>query len=170
MNNPIRPRAKATSDAEQSDGIVVSFGAKWHPHLIARDLKLVIRKRTPRNRKFSWLYFHVNSPVSAICGRAKIESISRLTLEQAIAQASNIKLSPEDIRAYVGRDSCIGCYQLKEFQSVATQIYTSEICTRMIYFPPQSFLILSNQGKELIDQMIDVSEPEANRSRRTFGS
>jgi predicted transcriptional regulator len=167
MTNHILLHAKALTDAEQSNAIVVSFAAKWHQHLLSRDFSLVIRKRVPRSRTFEWLYFHINSPVGAICGRAQIKHISNMKVEHAIALANKINLSPEEIKSYLAGDTYIGCYKLGAFQFGKMQVHTTKLATRTIYHPPQSFLILSKQGKKIIDEMAGFSQLEANRSRRT---
>jgi len=157
--------AKAITDAEQSNAIVVSFAATWHQHLLAEDFSLVIRKRVPKSRTFEWLYFHINSPVSAICGRAQIETIANLMTEQAIRRASKINLPPEEIKSYIAGDRHIGCYKLGAFQFGNKPVHTTELATRMIYHPPQSFFILSKLGKQILDRMAGFIQLKAGHSR-----
>lgn len=166
MTNHILLPAKATTDTEQSNAIVVSFVVDWHQHLLAKDFSLVIRKRIPKSRTFEWLYFHINSPVSAICGRAQIETITNLTMEQAIALASKINLSPQEIKSYVAGDRHIGCYKLRAFQFGNRPVHTTELARRMIYHPPQSFFILSKLGKQIVDQMAGFIQLKAGHSRK----
>ena len=61
-----RVPAKAINTADQSDGIVVSFGADWHERLLEGRFTAVIRKRVPKTVTPKWLYFHINSPVKRI--------------------------------------------------------------------------------------------------------
>jgi len=159
-------RAKATTDAEQSNAIVVSFAARWHQHLLAQDFSSVIRKRIPKYKTFEWLYFHINNPVGAICGRAQIETITILTTELAIASGREINLSASEINSYISGDGHVGCYKLGAFQFSNKPVHTTELAARMIYHPPQSFFILSKRAKELVDQMAGFIQLEAVHSRQ----
>ncbi len=166
MTNQILLPAKATTDAEQSNAIVVSFAAQWHQHLLAKDFSLVIRKRVPKRKTFEWLYFHINSPVSEICGRAGIQNICDLTVEQAVTLSSKIRLSPEEIKSYIGEDRHVGCYKLDGFQFGNKPVHTTELAARMIYHPPESFFILSKRSQEIIDQMAGFVQPDTAHARR----
>ena len=158
MNNKNRIPAKATSPEEQSDAIVVSFGPEWHEHLNAKRFSVVIRKRVPKTVTFKWLYFHVNSPVGAICARAAISRIFKATTKQTVALAKKINLSPSDITTYIGNDSTIGCYELGTFQFANTPITISALAAHMVYHPPQSFFIISKEAKAVIDQLAGFSK------------
>jgi predicted transcriptional regulator len=157
--------AKATTSAEQSDSIVVSFGAEWHQHLLAKDFSVVIRKRIPKDRSFKWLYFHINSPVGAICGRAEINTIFTATTKEAVALVKQINLPASEIKSYIGGDGNIGCYKLGAFQVGARSIFTRELASRMIYHPPQSFFIMSKQAKETVDQIAGFSTGKSRSSK-----
>jgi predicted transcriptional regulator len=158
--------AKATNAAEQSNAVVVSFAAEWHQHLLARDFSVVIRKRVPRSKAFKWLYFHINTPVCAICGRAPIENITDLTEEHAVALASAINLSPLKIKTYIGGERYVGSYSLGTFQLGCRPVHSKELGTRMIYHPPQSFFILSKRGKEMVDEMVGLGQHAVPQLRK----
>jgi predicted transcriptional regulator len=163
--NAARIPAKATTPADQSDSIVVSFGAAWYQHLLAKDFSAVIRKRIPKNNSFKWLYFHINSPVSAICGRAEIKQIFSATAKEAVTLAKQINLSVDEISSYVGRDNGIGCYRLGTFQPSAKPVPISTLATRLAYYPPQSFFILSKQAKKVIDELSGFNTKSAQPRR-----
>lgn len=145
--------AKAKTSAEQSDSIVVSFDEKWLPHLRAKDFTVVIRKRVPKNDHFRWIYLHINSPVCAICGRVEIERIFSLTTNEAIAVANEINMPSNEIASYIGAANSIGCYKLGEFQFGAKDVPMATLVSKLAYFPPQSFLILSKKAKMIVDQL-----------------
>src|SRR3989442_302849 len=112
MQNAQPITAKAADTGDQSDAIVVSFGAEWHQPLCERKFKAVIRKRIPKTLNPAWLYFHVNAPVSAICARAPILALCDLKRDEALRRAADLALSPADITTYIGGDPTIGCYEL----------------------------------------------------------
>lgn len=158
--------AKATSLAEQSDSIVVSFGAEWHEHLLARKFSIVIRKRIPKHGSFRWLYFHINNPVSAICARAPIEKIFTATTQEAVALAKKIHLAPAEITAYIGAGSGIGSYQIGDIQMALKPVTTADLASRMIYHPPQSFFIMSKEAKAIMDDMTGFASRTKSGSAR----
>ncbi len=143
--------AKAASVKDQSDAIVVSFHSDWYSHIQARDFSIVIRKQTPKFRAFDWLYFHVNSPVSAICARAPILKTFRANLQEVLDLASAVNLTPAEIRDYFWKDSTVGCYRLGTIQIAPKAITTKELTSALIYRPPQSCVILSMRAKQVID-------------------
>ena len=150
--------AKAITADEQSDGLVVSFGAEWKSHLAANDFSVVIRKRVPVSPNFKWLYFHINSPVGAICARAPIKRIFSITIKDALALAPKINLSASEIAIYIGNMKKIGGYELGRIQIPRKPITTADMSNRLNYYPPQSFFIISKAAKIIIDQMAGFDE------------
>ena len=170
MYNEISIPAKATSPAEQSDGVVVSFGADWHEPLLAKAFSLVIRKRIPKCATFNWLYFHINAPISALCGRARIQKVLTLTEKEAIAHAKQIHLPPAEIKSYIEGDSKIGCYKLGAFEFGKMPVSAARLSTRLVYHPPQSFFILSKEAKKIIDAFSGFLPLKVTKSLRGLKS
>lgn len=165
MSIPDRFPAKATTPTDLSDAIVVSFGAEWHPHLLAKDFSIVIRKRVPSDPLFKWLYFHINSPVGSICARAMIKRIFLATRKEAVSLSKSINLPPSSIASYIGNQSHIGCYELGAIQFPAAPLTRTQLMERMIYHPPQSFFIVSKNAKAAIDNMAKFT-PSVNLQSR----
>ena len=157
MTNETLIPAKAITEADQSDSIVVSFGEEWHQLLLSKTFSVVIRKRIPKNTLFKWLYFHINSPVGAICGRAEITKIFTATETEAIRLASEINLSPAEIKSYINGDRTIGCYMLGKIQLTNAPVPASKLAARLTYHPPQSFFIVSKAAKAVIDTLAGFS-------------
>jgi hypothetical protein len=155
--------AKAITLAEQSDAIVVSFAADWHKRLLANDFSAVIRKRVPKQRSFKWIYFHINTPVSGICGRAPIVRLFDATLKDAVALSDAIGMSPTEIESYVGRNDRIGCYVLGPVELAPTPVSTRVLAASMKYSPPQSFFISSIRARAIIDRLAGFTEPHSSQ-------
>lgn len=158
--------AKATSASEQSDSIVVSFGAEWHKHLVADPFSLVIRKRVPRDSAYKYMYIYINSPIASICARAEIRSIRHIESKVAISRTDEIKLSPTAIASYIGTDDTIGCYELEVIEVATVPINASVINTRMLFHPPQSFFILSHAGKRTLEDLAKFATSIGSRSMK----
>ncbi len=145
--------SKATSDRSRSDAVVVSFGSEWYEPLRRLEFRLVIRKRVPVTMSPRWMYLHVNAPRSAICARGVVQSVGMLDLSSALRRAEDIRLPEAAIREYFLGQASVGCYELGQVLLLPREVATSEIRTRMVYHPPQSFMILSRDGKSLLDEL-----------------
>lgn len=163
MTAPNLPPAKASHASDESDAIVVSFDARWHSLLLARAFTLVIRKRVPKERTKRWLYFHINSPVAALCARAEITRIATITSSEAVRRTKDIGLSAEEIRSYIGDQGAIGCYALGGIELAKHPATVAILAEHLRYFPPQSFVVLSRGAKTTIDKLCGFN-PLAERS------
>lgn len=114
---------------------------------------MVLRKRIPKVSTFKWLYFHVNNPVSAICGRGLIKKTLAITKSEAIRSREALNLSAAEIESYMGKDPTTGCYQLGRVELAPRPALARELSTRLVYHPPQSFFIVSKEAKNVIDEI-----------------
>jgi predicted transcriptional regulator len=157
--NSEKPQAKALRPEEMSDAIVVSFEAKWQEKLDSQLVDIVIRKRVPKDRSFRWIYFHINSPVSSICGRARIVRIGNLSSHDILAFSDRIGLTEKEILSYIdGRDE-IAFYEINKFDGGSKPGKISDLNQYIRYTPPQSFVILSNFSKKKIDSICGFRNP-----------
>ena len=108
----IKASAKAQSKEDRSNSIVVSFGSNWLGRMASGEISAVIRKRGPVSGFPSFMYIHVNSPVGGICARAKINSVSRIALDDARGLSCEIGLSGEEISNYFSGGVEVFCYRI----------------------------------------------------------
>ena len=145
--------AKAADPDSRADAIVVSFRSEWYEALRHRRFTSVIRKRVPTRNKPRWLYFHINNPMSAICARADIVAVETIDRAKALSMAKELALSEKEIRDYLGQRETVGCYGLGTIQFPAKEVSARELAVRMQYHAPQSFFVLSKDGKLLLDEL-----------------
>jgi predicted transcriptional regulator len=165
MNEPESLVAKATSLEEQSDSVVVSFGAEWHELLLKKQFTAVIRKRVPKSLHAKWLYFHVNAPISAISARAAIRAIKEVTLPQAVKLTNELALPVADIESYFAGDTSVGCYELGQIVFPMKPLTIRELAESMVYHAPQSFFILSREAKTAIDRLAGFKTSSAKNAK-----
>jgi hypothetical protein len=144
-----------------SSGLQLSGGV-----LVLGKFKAVIRKRVPKTVSPTWLYFHINAPVSAICARAEILAIRELTPAQARAKANDIALCPAAVDAYTAGDPRIGCYELGKITLARQSLSSDFLNERMIYHPPQSFFVLSCLAQQMIDELAGFGVSRVQESPR----
>lgn len=145
--------AKALTDDDRSDSIIVSFDSAWLQKILDATFSAVIRKRVPVSVIPSWIYFHINAPFSEIRARARIDTIKMISKQDAVRLHKQLDLSIDEIRAYVGAASEIGAYSVAEFEIASNNITARALQEQMIYSPPQSFLFLSREGKAVVDRL-----------------
>lgn len=145
--------AKAQSEHDRSDSIIVSFDPEWHEKIRRSDFSVIIRKRTPAKVQPSFIYFHVNAPVGKISARARILSIQKIDTATALELSSRIGIDRSLIKKYIGPAASVGAYFIENIELPEIEISTKEIQKKCVYTPPQSFLFLSREGKSVIDQL-----------------
>jgi hypothetical protein len=150
--------AKATDAASRSDGIVVSFGWDWYQKLRNKTFKAVIRKRMPTTMKARWLYFHINAPKSAICARAEIDSVNLISTSEACKIAKRLDLSVSQIVEYLHGHTSVGCYELGQICLAKKEISAEQVAAHMVYNPPQSFFVLSQEAKAWLNQICEFGD------------
>lgn len=145
--------AKAISKDETSDAIVVSFGREWLKKIKEKEVSLVLRRRAPVKIEPRLMYMHFNYPYGAICARAKIESLEKISLNTALENAEQLSLTKEEISQYFGVLDDIYCYKVSDIVFSKKPITTSEFNLRLKYHPPQSFIVLSIKATMVLNEM-----------------
>ncbi len=153
--NSEKPQAKAIRLEEMSDAIVVSFEAKWQEKLDSQLVDIVIRKRVPKDRSFRWIYFHINSPVSSICGRARIVRIGNFSSHDILAFSDRIGLTEKEILSYIdGRDE-IAFYESRIFlkKRIPDLLKSLYRIKRQVYVVRK----VVNLTKEIIEKTVETN-------------
>jgi len=145
--------AKALTDDDRSDSIIVSFDASWRQKILGVTFSAILRKRVPMSAMPSRIYFHINAPFSEVLARARIGAIKVISKQDAVKLHRKLDLSADKITAYIGNDSQIGAYLVDEFEVSDKNVTTRLLQEHMAYSPPQSFLFLSHDGKTLVDRL-----------------
>lgn len=153
MENPKLVVAAAKDEKERSDAIVVSFDNKWHEKIKEGVFSAIIRRRVPTALQPRWLYFHVNSPIKAICGRAEIRSVKKVDRASAASFTKELALSVSEIELYIGDRETVGIYEIGAIELSIEDLSTSKLAESLLYYPPESYLSLSSSAKAIIDRL-----------------
>lgn len=145
--------AKAISKDETSDAIVVSFGRQWLKKIKEKEVSLVLRRRAPVKIEPRLMYMHFNYPYGAICVRAKIDSLEKISLNTALENAEQLSLTKEEISQYFGALDDICCYKVSDIVFSEKPITSSDFNLRLKYHPPQSFIVLSIKATMILNEM-----------------
>lgn len=154
--------AKAISKDETSDAILVSFGCEWLKKIKEKEVSLVIRRRAPVKIEPRLMYMHFNYPCGAICARAKIESLEKISLNTALENVEQLSLTKEEVSKYFGVLDDIYCYKISDIVFSEKPITTSEFNSRLRYHPPQSFIVLSIEATMVLNEMWSDVGPKAD--------
>lgn len=145
--------AKAISKDETSDAIVVSFGRQWLKKIKEKEVSLVLRRRAPVKIEPRLMYMHFNYPYGAICARAKIDYLEKISLNTALENAEQLSLTKEEISQYFGALDDIYCYKVSDIVFSEKPITSSDFNLRLKYHPPQSFIVLSIRATMILNEM-----------------
>lgn len=156
--------ARANGASDRSDSIIVSFDAAWHSKIRQSTFSVIIRKRTPTSAKPKWLYFHINSPISKICGRVEILSIQDINERRAVELSSKIGIEAAGVIAYMAQRKSVGAYFVGKIELPDAELSTASIQEYFPYSPPQSFLFLSHERKKIIDRLCGFNRHHHSRS------
>lgn len=144
---------KMTSPDDATKSIVVSFAAKWQEPLTHNDVTVVFRKRGPANFTPDFLYFYVGAPVSAVIGRAKITEFERLATDEAVRLADEGHINEKELRAYATGYDALVVFHLGRLQLAKTELSYSTLASSFGFSPPQSFFVLSKEGKSQLNKL-----------------
>jgi len=144
---------KAADLREASSSIIVSFHHNWLQPLLNNDVSVIFRKRGPRQIKPSWIYVYVGQPEGSIIGRLPIKNYSQLTIVEALQLSQEGHISKHDLQDYAGTYKKLSVFKVDPLQSSSPHVSRKTLVERFNFFPPQSFLILSTQGKILLDEL-----------------
>jgi predicted transcriptional regulator len=145
---PVRP----ASPDDRSDAIILSFGAKWADQIKRGAISWVIRKRVPLVTKPDFVYFHVNSPVSAILARGSVASIESVSAAFAAENHQHIEMTKSDILSYVGNSPTIGLFKFDRIEIAPKAATITDLTEVLEYFAPQSFSFVSREALPIINK------------------
>jgi predicted transcriptional regulator len=162
MNSSELAHATAKTERERSDAIVVSFNPDWYEKIKKGTFSTIIRRLVPSTIEPRWLYFHINRPIKAICGRAPIRSTRRISRETALEFGSELDLSVSEIEEYIGDRKTIGIYEIGRIELSKESLSISKLARYLTYHPPQTYLALSLAGKKIIDELGGFADPKGH--------
>lgn len=117
-----------------------------------RRIKGILRKRIPTTSQVRWLYAYMNSPISAVVGRAAIKRVLSVSLPEATLKAKELGLSSAEIREYFAKAERVGLYEINDIEIARPQLQLDSIRKELVFYPPQSFVFLSKAGKAIFDE------------------
>lgn len=167
ISPPLKPHnmtpflsAKASSDGNRSDSVLVSFDSRWEHAINNGDLKAFIRKRLPKTITPKWIYGYCGSPVAAILARFRVIRVTEVSSLEAVKLASRLGMSAGDVESYCKGRPIIGYCEVAEMQKALRPMTLQDIRSVMSFHPPQSFIILSKTACEIIDSTCFPSQAD----------
>lgn len=149
---------KSLDNNDASDSILVSFDAKWMKPLAEGSVSQVFRKRGPKSTSPSWVYVYAGAPIKAVIGRLPVICLRQLTIKESLALADDGALTRSELKEYAGEYDSLFVFTVGIFQSASRAATFSNLKKHYGFAPPQSFLILSAQGKIALDALCGFAE------------
>ncbi len=143
---------KASGRDDASDAIVVSFESRWIEALSRQKVKVVFRKRGPKHTTPIWMYVYIGAPESSIIGRARIKHCEQQGIDAALRKCKDGHISESDLRQYAGRYSELFVFTIGPVELWRNPLNLATL-RELRFTPPQSFLVLSKEGKKRLDKL-----------------
>ena len=143
---------KMTSEEDNSGSVVFAFADKWKDPLVAGEVKVFFRKRGPTKAP-KYVYAYVSLPTSSIIGRARVLSLEKLSVGEALLLSEKGKISREELGGYARGSYELCVIRIGSFQQAKTPIGLAQLKTDFACLPPQNFFFLSKKGKAALDEI-----------------
>ena len=144
---------KSNGQGDSSNSIVVSFHSKWKDLVLDKSVKAFLRKRGPAALKPEWVYVYVSAPISTIVGRMSIQGVSETSLSDCLLLQKETLLSSEEVCQYAENYKSLFVFNVNNTQIAKKELSLQSLNKHAKFSPPQSFLVLSEDGKSLIDEL-----------------
>lgn len=142
---------KANSPKDSTNAIVISFDSKWKNAILDSSFSVVFRKRGPKSPALDWIYFYVSAPYSGIIGRGKIDKYESMPLNNALGLCRKAGLTTTELQEYAEGYDSLAVFTLATIEPATKPMYLNQLTTNFAFKPPQSFVIMSVDGKEELD-------------------
>lgn len=149
---------KSQNNNDASDSILVSFDAKWAEPLNEGSVSQVFRKRGPKSTSPNWVYVYAGTPIKAVIGRLPVMQLRQITIKESLALADEGALKRKELQEYAGEYSSLFVFTVGKFQPASSPTPFSKLKEDYGFAPPQSFLILSEEGKIALDALCGFAE------------
>lgn len=143
---------KSQSASERSGDILVSFSSRWIDRLRGSSPRYIFRRRVPSSFVPRRVYVYVASPISEIIGFFTVKKIQQIVLSDALKISSEALIDVEELKKYFCGYDSVGCYIVQENLIFDEPIKLSELREHFVFFPPQSFVALSDGSSNWIDK------------------
>ena len=140
--------------------IILPFESRWHDPVINGEVKAVFRKKGPSSKASpGWAYAYFGSPLSAICAKCEISEILRLTVSDALKYAKAGKLTEQELKHYAGDSEGLCVFRIGKVIVPKHAVGMAELFKRFGFRPTPSFVALSEDGIQLLDDVLKAEEP-----------
>lgn len=138
---------KASKLAESSESIIMSFDSRWINALVSQQVHTVFRKRGPQKIQINEIFVYLGSPVSSIVGVLPVEVHQVLPIEKCLPLSDSGAISTTELISYSGKYNNLHVFKVGPYEEVSELFSLSELKSKYRFYPPQSFLILSVDGR-----------------------
>ena len=151
-----------------ASGIIISVKPEHARNIIAGRKTVELRRRFAKEAAIGrWMLLYASSPDQAIVGAARIENVCRMVVESLWSTFRDQVCIPRSafFRYFSGTKEGVGVIlgPVARFDRV---IPASELRERFSFRPPQSYLYISGQLTELLDdQRIQIPDRHEHRDR-----
>lgn len=156
---------KMTKEEDASSSILVPFDHKWEKPMQGQEIKVFFRKRGPKTFMPTSVFVYISSPASKLIGCVDVESFSFMKLDKAAELAADGGLTETELRYYASSYSELAVFRLKQFEQADVPITFEKLSSSYNFFPPQSFVRLSESGKSQLETALGFLQPRKSKTQ-----
>jgi predicted transcriptional regulator len=157
---------KASSPAERSGDILVSFDSHWHDLLREGTIEYVVRRRYPKAFSPRRMFFYVGAPHSELIGVSSIKQLRAINFKAGLRILGKSGLTRRDLESYLSGYPEIGCYDVSRITLFKQALSLEALRSRSGFSPPQSFVALSRRASDWLDQQDMIDLPHGGRKQQ----
>lgn len=138
---------------DPSSSIILAFSGLWHVPITNRQVSVIFRKKGPQRFTPDWVYAYIAIPTKAIVAKLEIDTLERLSTDQASQLARSSMLTPDEIRKYAGEHSRLFVYRVGTILVARKPITLTDLIAQFNYWPSSNYTPLSAQGVAILDNL-----------------
>lgn len=147
---------KMTADEDSSSSILVPFDQKWEAGIRDNGIHVVFRKRGPKTFAPDFIFVYITAPASRLIGRLEVQSFSFMPTSDAAALAESGGLTAAELRNYASTYTELAVFKVRTFLPAPTPLPLSHLASTYGFYPPQSFLRLSESGTSELTKVLGL--------------
>jgi predicted transcriptional regulator len=149
---------KAVDESDGSQSILVPFDHKWETALRDNHIGVVFRKRGPKAFTPDSIFVYIGAPSSLLIGQLKVQKFAFLPVSEALALSTSGGITEADLRKYAGEYKELAVFKVGAFEAASTPLALSKLASSYGFYPPQSFLRLSESGRLVLLEALGLAK------------
>jgi len=145
---------------DPSNAIMLTFDVKWLEPLLAGNVSYVFRKMGPNRFVPDLIYAYFSQPISAVAAKCPVISWESLSIDEALALASQGSISTHELHSYAKDYKELIVIGIGKPQEAKTRIEMQFMRKEFGFWPSSTFMPLSATGCKTLNALAKFAKPK----------